>query len=183
MKKLLTILFIIVLSNSFGQNAKTYRQMVEINNVPKNVKTEFNLRYPKSFVKMWYITNITYWYEDYGPANYNNWYKQRTVVVYRFDQPSYYEVEFLNQDENSRAVFNRYGTWFETRTQVQQLPEKIKKALKNSEYGAWKWSDYKEKIEAPGMQGPIYRMAVFFNNMSNIIRINENGDIVQIKTE
>jgi hypothetical protein len=132
---------------------------------------------------MWYITNITYWYEDYGPVYYNKWYKPRTVVVYRFDQPSYYEVEFFNNDENSRAIFNRYGNWFETRTQINQLPENIVDALRKSEFVNWKWSEYKERIEAPGMKGSVYRMAVYNKNMSHIVRISETGEFIQIKTE
>ena len=90
-----------------AQNTKTYRQMVEIRDLPKIVQAEFKLRYPDAFVKMWYTTHIPYWYQDYGPSYYNGWYQPRTVVIYRFDQPAYFEVEFLNQDENSRAIFNR----------------------------------------------------------------------------
>jgi hypothetical protein len=157
--------------------------MVEIRDLPKNVRSEFNIRYPNAFVKMWYATNITYWYEDYGPSYYNGWYQPRTVVVYKFDQPSYYEVEFLNQDENSRAIFNRYGIWFETRTRVYQLPDNIIEAIQNSEFSDWKLSDYKERIEAPGMLNSVYRMQVSKNHLSQIVRINENGNIVQIKME
>lgn len=184
MKKIVLLFTLLTVVISFnGQNVKTYRQMIEINNLPKNVRTEFKNRYPQAFVKMWYITSITYWYEDYGPSNYNGWYKSRMVVTYRFDQPSYYEVEFLNQDENSRAIFNRYGNWFETRTKVYNLPENIVKALQESEFGTWTWSDYKERIEAPGMLSSVYRMHVSKGHLSQIIRINENGKIVQIKME
>ena len=146
--------------------------MVEIKDLPKNVRSEFKIRYPNAFVKMWYATSITYWYEDYGPTYYNGWYQPRKVVVYRFDQPSYFEVEFLNQDENSRAIFNRYGTWFETRTMVNTLPENIIEALNNSDFAGWKISDYKERIEAPGMVNSVYRMNVSKNHLSQIIRIS-----------
>ena len=184
MKKIILSLVFLTSALYFtGQNAKTYRQLVENTSVPKNVKVEFKTRYPQAIVKMWYITSITYWYEDYGPTMYNSWYKPRTVVVYKFDQPSYYEVEFLNRDENSRAIFNRYGNWFETRTKVNSLPENIVSALKDSEFGSWKWSDYKERIEAPGMLYSVYRMQVSKNHLSQIIRINEEGKIVQIKME
>lgn len=184
MKNIVFLLTLLISVLSFnGQNTKSYRQLVEINNVPKNVRIEFKNRYPQAFVKMWYVTSITYWYEDYGPSNYNGWYKARTVVVYRFDQPSYYEVEFLNQDENSRAIFNRYGNWFETRTHVYNLPENIVTALKDSEFASWKWSDYKERIEAPGMLSSVYRMHLSKGHLSQIIRISEEGKIVQIKME
>lgn len=184
MKKSILFLVLILFAFRFqGQNTKTYRQMVEINNLPKNVRSEFQLRYPNSFVKMWYSTSITYWYEDYGPSYYNGWYQPRTVVVYKFDQPAYYEVEFMRNDENSRAIFNRYGTWFETRTRVNKLPDNILGALDNSEFAGWKISDYKERIEAPGMVNSVYRMNVSKGHLSQIIRISEKGKIVQIKME
>lgn len=184
MKKIFLVFLFLTAAVSFqGQNSKTYRQMIEINNVPKNVKAEFKARYPSSFVKMWYVTSVIYWYEDYGPSYYNGWYKPRNVVVYKFDQPSYYEVEFLNNGEDSRAIFNRYGTWFETRTHVYNLPEKVLNVLKSSEFASWTWSDYKERIEAPGMTGSVYRMHVSNNHLSQVIRINDDGKIVQIKME
>jgi hypothetical protein len=184
MKK--SILFIILVFFAFsfqGQNSRSYRQMVNLSEVPKNVRNNFNSRYPGTFVKMWYVTSIIYWYEDYGPTYYNGWYKPRNVVVYKFDQPSYYEVEFMLQDLNSRAIFNRYGQWFETRTQITVLPENIQKALQKSEFATWKVSEYKERIEAPGMVNSVYRMHVSKDHLSQIIRISEEGKIVQIKME
>lgn len=157
--------------------------MIDNNNVPKKVRENFKQRYPNAFVKMWYVTSITYWYQDYGPAYYNGWYQPRTVVVYNFNEPANYEVEFTNDYENSRAIYNRYGAWFETRTAVYHLPDLIKEAVEASEFGNWKWSDYKERIEAPGMPSSVYRMQVSSRQMSQIIRINEEGKIVQIKTE
>lgn len=184
MKKTILLFLALTIGLSFyGQNAKAYRQMVEMNDVPKNVRSEFKLRYPTAFVKMWYVTSITYWYEDYGPSYYNSWYKPRTVVVYKFDQPSYYEVEFLNQEDNSRAVFNRYGNWFETRTKIDKLPQNILEALENSDFSGWKISEYKERLEAPGMVNSVYRMNVSKQHQSQIIRISEMGKIVQIKME
>lgn len=167
----------------FGQNVKTYRQLIESRDVPQKVRTEFRTRYPNAFVKMWYITSISYWYQDYGPSYYNGWYQPRTVVVYNLSEPANYEVEFLNDYDNSRAIFNRYGVWFETRTQLVTLPDQVENALKSSAYDKWKRSDYKERIEAPGMPGSVYRMQVSEKHLSHIIRINDTGKIVQIKTE
>lgn len=167
----------------FGQNTVSYRQVIETTYVPKKVRDEFQFRYRGAFVKMWYVTSISYWYEDYGPSYYNGWYKPRTVVVYSFDQPSNYEVEFMYDGENSRAIFNRYGIWFETRTKVAVLPENIENALQDSEYALWRWSDYKERIEAPGMPGSVYRLNVTQKHLSQIIRLNDDGRIVQIKSE
>ena len=184
MKKIILIITLFISAVSFfGQNSKTYRQMVEIRDVPKNVRADFNLRYPNAFVKMWYVTSITYWYEDYGPSYYNSWYRPRTTVVYKFDQPSYYEVEFLRNDENSRAIFNRYGNWFETRTKVNKLPQEIVNALEDSDFSGWKISEYKERIEVPGIVNSVFRMHVSKEHLSQIIRINEKGKIVQIKME
>lgn len=184
MKKILILVFFLSIALCFwGQNAKNYRQVIETNNVPQKVRAEFKTRYPKAVVKMWYITSITYWYQDYGPSYYNGWYQPRTVVVYNFSEPANYEVEFLNDFDNSRAIFNRYGVWFETRTKLVALPDEIETALNNSEYGGWIRSEYKERIEAPGMAGSVYRMQVSNKHLSQIIRLNDNGKIVQVKTE
>jgi len=158
--------------------------MVDAVDVPQKVRTEFKRRYPDAFVKMWYVTNITYWYQDYGPSYYNSWYQQRqTVVVYKFNEAANYEVEFKNDYDDSRAIFNRYGVWFETRTKVYHLPVEVKESLEATEYAAWNWSDYKERIEAPGMPGSVYRMQVSKNYLTEIIRISDNGKIVQVKAE
>ena len=184
MKKIfLLIAFIFICLSFFGQKTTSYRQIIENEYVPKKVITEFQSRYPKAYVKMWFVTSITYWYEDYGPTYYNGWYKPRTVVVYSFDQAPNYEVEFMNNGEQSRAIFNRYGVWFETRTKVTALPDDVEDALLDSEYALWKWSDYKERIEAPGMPGSVYRLNVTQQHHSNILRLDEKGKIVQIKSE
>lgn len=182
-KFLLLSLFLSIALCFWGQNAKNYRQVIEDNNVPQKVRTEFKTRYPQAIVKMWYVTSITYWYQDYGPSYYSGWYQPRTVVVYNFNEPANYEVEFLNDLDHSRAIFNRYGVWFETRTKVVALPGQIETAINDSEYSNWRWSDYKERIEAPGMPGSVYRMQVSNKHLSEIIRINDNGRIIQIKSE
>lgn len=183
MKNILLIILATTTLCLYSQGERNFRQVTEINNVPKQVRKEFTLRYPQSYVKMWYVTNITYWYQDYGPSYYQGWYKPRTVVVYNFTEPANYEVEFLFNDENSRAIFNRYGQWFETRTKVVKLPAEIVNAINLSDFATWKISDYKERIEAPGMPGSVYRMHVSKNNWSRIIRISDDGKIIQIKSE
>lgn len=186
MKKYLIFLVLISLTINFygqGQGARKFRQITEINDVPKEVKKNFNLRYPQSFVKMWYVTNIAYWYQDYSNTYYQGWYQPRTTVVYSFSEPSNYEVEFMRNDENSRAIFNRYGQWFETRSQIFNLPDEILIAIKDSPFANWIISDYKERIEIPAMIGSVYRIHVSKNHLSHIIRINDDGNIVQIKTE
>ena len=166
-----------------SQNATNYRQFIESTSVPNKVKAAFNTMYPGAFIKMWYVTNIAYWYQDYGPSYYNGWYQPRTVVVFNFSEPANYEVEFLYNNENSRAIFNRYGVWFETRTKVVALPDQIEAAIDNSDFSSWRRSDHKERIEAPGMAGSVYRMQVSQKHLSQIIRIDDNGKIVQIKSE
>ncbi len=184
MKRILSLFLVIMVTGYiYSQGTKSTRQPVNNNEVPKNVKQEFKIRYPDAFVKMWFITHISYWYQDYGPTYYNGWYPKRTVYVYNFKEAPNYEVEFLSNDENSRAIFNRYGAWFETRTRILYLPENIIEALEKSEFAHWNLSEFKERIEAPGMPGSVYRMQVSHKNRSEIIRINESGKIIQIKTE
>jgi hypothetical protein len=55
--------------------------------------------------------------------------------------------------------------------------------LEGSEFGSWNWSEYKERIEAPGMPGSVYRMNVTQKHLSHIIRVNDDGKIIQVKTE
>ncbi|MFC2107104.1 hypothetical protein ACFLRY_02090 [Bacteroidota bacterium] len=184
MKKPFLLLAFLLLTLIFvGQNTKNYRQVIENNKVPQKVRMEFKKKYPEAIAAMWFITSISYWYQDYGPSYYNGWYESRTVTVYNFNEASNYEVEFINHNENCRAIFNRYGTWFETRTKIKELPSQTIKALEGSEYDSWQWSEHKERIEAPGMPGSVYRMKVSQRNNSQIIRISEQGKIVQIKTE
>lgn len=92
------------------------------------------------------------------------------MVVYTFEFPSYFEVDFIRNNESSRAIYNRYGNWFETRTKVKELPESIANALKEDGYGDWTWSELKEKIEAPGMIGSVYRL-----------RVSGEGETIQIR--
>jgi len=184
MKRIFILFFLMsFILCSYSQNEKSYRQMVDAVDVPQKVRAEFKKRYPDAFVKMWYVTNITYWYQDYGPSYYSNWYRHRTVVVYKFNEAANYEVEFNNDYEDSRAIFNRYGVWFETRTKVYHLPDDVKKSLEATEYATWLWSDYKERIDTPGMPGSVYRMQVSKSNRAEIIRISDDGKIVQVKSE
>lgn len=167
----------------YGQGQKSWRQVIPDSEVPKKVREEFKKKYPSANVKMWFTTSITYWYQDYGPSYYSGWYSTRTVVVYNYSQPANFEVEFYNKGENSRAIFNKYGVWFETRTQVSEFPGEVQTAINNSDYADWRWSDHKERIEAPGMVGAVYRMNVTQRHLSNIIRINDDGKIIQVKKE
>lgn len=176
-------LMMFVAISTYGQQARKYRQVIESNFVPQKVRAEFHKKYPNAMVKMWYVTHISYWYQDYGPSYYDAWYQPRTVVIYDFSDPANYEVEFLNGTENSRAIYNRFGVWFETRTRVTNLPEGVKNAIATSEFGDWFPSEYMERIEAPGMNRSVYRMQMSNRLDSHIIRVNEEGEIIQVKTQ
>ena len=108
-----------------AQQVKSYRQPIEDNLVPKVVRTNFRSQYPQSAIVIWYVSHITYWHEDYAPGWYGEWYQPRTAVVYTFEFPTYYEVYFYRNKENSRAIYNRHGHWFETRTKLSALPDNI----------------------------------------------------------
>ena len=71
--------------------------------------------------------------------------------------------------------------WYETRTRIKELPERVVNGLRDSEFGEWIWSDHKERIEAMGVPGYIYRLQVTDKRQSYIIRLNDFGEIVQIK--
>lgn len=83
MKKALVILTaFLILGTIHAQNSQSTRKPVNENEVPKNVRREFKLRYHGSFVKMWYITHISYWYQDYGLTYYNGWYPKSQSLNY-----------------------------------------------------------------------------------------------------
>ena len=183
MKKIKVLLiFSVLLSLTVkAQQGTTYRQPIEDNLVPKTVRTNFKSQYPQSLITMWYTSHITYWYEDYATGWYGGWYQDRPIVVYRFEFPSYYEVDFYRNNESSRAIYNRYGVWFETRVKITALPDSIAVALRNAGYGDWTWSQHKERIEAPGMDGYIYRLQITQGHDTQIIRLNKEGEIIQIR--
>ncbi len=168
-------------SSVSAQQVRTYRQPIEDHLVPAVVRTNFKTQYPRAPISIWYISHITYWYEDYALAWYGDWNIPQTTVVYTFEYPAYYIVEFYRNDENSRAIYNRYGHWFETRTKVPVLPEPVAEALKKAGYGAWGWSKHKERIESPGMEGSVYRLQVSNGNENRILRISGQGEIVQVR--
>ncbi len=180
---LYTTLVLIPFCGILAQGEVSYRKILDDQEVPKEVRAGFKSKYPKTFMSMWYTSHITYWYEDYAPSWYGSWYPTRQIVVHKFEKPAYYEVDFHTENESSRAIFNRFGQWFETRTKILSLPEEVAAGLKNSEYGDWIWSDHKEKIEAIGLPGINYRLQVSKANQRYIVRLDETGNIVQIKYE
>lgn len=178
-----TVLFLLPFTVVFGQQEASYRKLVDEAYVPKEVKMAFKKMYPKAFIAMYYSSHITYWYEDYSPSWYGDWYPTRTVVVHRLEKPAYYEVDFQFEGNPSRAIFNRYGQWFETRSRISTLPEEVALGLKQSEFGDWLWSTQKEKIFIPGYEGVVYRLQVRDRKNAYLLRLNEAGEIIQIKYE
>ncbi len=168
----------------FSQNTSLYRQPAGEKSIPKIVTATFQVNYPNAMVINWYTTHISYWYEDYSGSWYNGWYAPRQMVVYNYAEPAYYEVEFSNEPgEVSRAIYNRYGYWFETRTRLSGLPASIVQSLKESKFADWKWSQHKERIEAPGMPGSVYRLNVSKGLRSVIIRFDDMGQLIQAKEQ
>ena len=178
---IITSLLLIPLGSLFAQREVSYRILLDDIQVPREVKTAFKAKYPNTFMSIWYSSHITYWYEDYAPGWYGTWYPSRQVVVHRFEKTAFYEVDFRQNDEPSRAIFSRYGQWFETRTKIKSLPEEVSIGLKDSEFGDWLRSDHKEKIESMGVPGFIYRLQVSDRKSTYIIRLNESGEIIQVK--
>ena len=176
-----TILWLIPFCAAWAQREVSYRIVLDDPQVPKEVRAAFKAKYPETFMSIWYTSHITYWYEDYAPSWYGSWYPVRQTVVHKFEKPAYYEVDFQIDKQASRAIFSRYGQWFETRTRIMELPEPVVIGLRDSEFGEWIWSGHKERIEAMGIPGFIYRLQVTNKKLSYIVRLNEFGEIVQVK--
>lgn len=180
--KILTLLISISFfaTSLSAQTSGGYRQPANQKAIPKIVIDSFKEAYPNVLLKGWYVTHMTYWQNDCSAGWYSDWYGQRTVVVYTFQKPAYYEVEFVNNPgELSRAIFNVYGYWYETRSQVRGLPGPVHGAIEQAGYAGWKISLLKERIESPGWPYDIYRFQVKKGLKSRILRIDEKGNIVQ----
>lgn len=168
--------------SSYSQDVVAQRQPVSAKSVPEIVKSAFKKQYPDVLLKGWYSTHLVYWQNDYSSDWYQNWYGQRTVVIFHFQKPNYYEVEFVNNPgELSRAIYNIYGYWYETRTQIRVLPLAIQNALKDSKYQGWNISKVKETLESPAWPIEIFRFQVYKGIKSKIISMDIEGNFIQIK--
>lgn len=183
-RSILLFLAIWLISVASAQETVSIRKKVGPDKVPEIVTLHFNEQYKNVHVIGWYATHISYWYDDAFVMWYQGWYNNREVTVYTFQKPSYYEVEFIDEPgELSRALYSRYGAWFETRTKINGLPVNIDESLKNSEFAGWKRSGHMEKLEIPEMHGYIYRLLISKGTRKQVIRINDQGQIIQIKIE
>ncbi len=178
---LMTFVQFFLLFPLLAQREVSYRVVLDDAQVPKEVRAAFKSMYPQTFFSIWYTSHITYWYEDYAPSWYGAWYPVRQTVVHRFEKPAYYEVDFKLGNESSRAIFSRFGQWFETRTKIGSFPDEVVVGLKESEFGDWIWSDHKERIQAIGLPGFIYRLQVSNRESAFIVRLDESGNIIQVK--
>ncbi|MFC2100931.1 hypothetical protein ACFLRZ_03780 [Bacteroidota bacterium] len=167
---------------TIAQSVQEQRVPASEKAIPVVVLKAFKLSYPDALIKGWYITHITYWYNDMSSGWYSDWYGQRTIIVYVYEKPNYFEVEFIDQPgELSRAIFNKYGYWYETRTRLKGLPQIILESLKQTKYADWKRSVLVEKIESAEWPETIYRFRVSKGMKSILIRMNIKGEIIQEK--
>lgn len=176
------LLITLPLTQVFAQ----YRQgelRVEITerSLPFVVKEIFNDMYEGALVHQWYATHLVYWMNDVSSGWYSNWYDQ-PVIAYVYEKANYYEVEFtLEPGELSRALYNRHGYWYETRTKLRGFPAEIQNSIANSKYADWKKSSFIERIETNGWPDPVYRFRMKKGLKSEIIRMDKNGTIIQRK--
>ena len=181
----IAILFIFFIGTTFSgysQNLTAHRKPLSERSVPKIIINTFSKQYPNVLLRGWFSTHLIYWENDYSSDWYNGWYGKRTVVVYTYQKPNYYEVEFIdNPGELSRAIYNLYGNWYETRTKIKGLTMGILEALKASKYNGWKISTTMEKLESPMWPIEIYRFQVSKGIKSQTIRMDKEGSIIQVK--
>mgnify|MGYP003682314793 CR=1 FL=1 len=177
------LLFLLISFSTIGHSqVNGLRQAASEKAIPMLVSSTFKAQYPNVLIKGWYVTHLVYWQNDISAGWYNDWYGVRSYPIYRYEKPSYYEVEFSDSPgELSRAIYNLYGYWFETRTQIKGFPKEVFEALNNSEYKAWKVSYLKEKLESPAWPNPIYRFKVSKGLKAKILRIDSKGTLIQAK--
>ncbi|MFC1784928.1 hypothetical protein ACFL0J_04795 [Candidatus Neomarinimicrobiota bacterium] len=143
--------------------------------------SKYILEYPDNYLLGWYSTHISYWQNDYSSGWYYDWYGNRSITVYTYENPSYYEVEFLDDNGNDcRSIYDLYGYWYETRSKIKELPYPIVNMLPNTKYGNWNISPLKEKIESPRWP-TLYRFLVYKGKKSRILRMDIEGNIIQAK--
>lgn len=183
LKSILIGVFVIYVNViSYSQTTLEQRKPAGEKAIPKIVLDTFKKQYPGVFVKSWYVTHITYWYNDISSNWYYDWYGPRKIVIYPYEKPNFFEVEFVDEPgELSRAIYNRYAYWYETRTQLSGLPKVIVESLKQSKYADWKRSNLIEKIESAEWPESVYRFKVSKGIQANIIRMNIKGEIIQDK--
>ena len=161
--------------NSFSQRVPASKKAI-----PALVLNVFNEAYPNVLVQGWYITHISYWYNDISSGWYSDWYPSAPEIIFVYEVPNYFEVEFIDQPgEYSRAIYNRYGYWYQTRSKISGLPEKVIESLSKSEYATWKRSKLMEKIDSNEWPEPVYRFKISKGVKSIILKMNANGDFVQ----
>lgn len=186
MKKTLLVSLFFVLAAFIQTNAQSnyaYRQPASEKAIPKIVIDAFHQLNPFVDNQIWFVTHITYWQNDVSAGWYNDWYGNRTVVIYTYEQPTYFEVQFSRSpDELSRTIFNKYGYWYETRTLIKGLPMAVLETLLNSEYKDWSISTTMEKIESPGWPNEVYRFKISKKMKTKILRIDSKGNQVQSRS-
>lgn len=167
------------------QNAPDERRVpASVKVIPKVVLDIFKEQYPNVIVKGWYVTHITYWQQDVSSGWYTDWYGnvRRNVTVYTYEKPNHYEVEFIDQfGALCRAVYNKYGYWYETRSQLKGLPMACLDSLMEGKYATWKRSTMSERIESAEWPEPVYRFGMSKGMRYHIVKMSELGEIVQVK--
>ncbi|NND93474.1 MAG: hypothetical protein HKN45_01335 [Flavobacteriales bacterium] len=176
----IALTLLMVTQTKSAKSQYEYRLPAGIKAIPEVVQSTFSERYPDVLLKSWYITHISYWQNDVSAGWYSDWYGERTIVVNRYEKPTYFEVEFVEEPgELSRSMYNLYGYWYETRTKVNGLPQAVNEALRSAGFEAWKISATKEKIESPSWPLAVYRFRISKGLKAQMIRIDEKGEIIQ----
>jgi len=179
---IITYLLLLPFLISHAQEVITYRQKTDEKKLPAIVVENFLKKYQDVFLEGWYETHLIHWQNDLHYNWYDEWYIDRTIVIYTYEKPNYYEVEFIyNPGEQSRAIYNIHGYWHETRTQINGLPAAIVEALRETKYKDWNLSVHMEKMESPMWPLAIYRFQVKHGIKSHIISMDPDGNLVQTK--
>lgn len=176
-----TLIFVFSLT-SFSQEVIEYRKKINERILPDVVDENFKKKYQEVFLEGWYETHLVHWQNDLHVDWYDEWYLDRTIVIYTYDKPNYYEVEFIEEPgEYSRAIYNIHGYWHETRTQIKGLPRPIVESLQKTEYKDWNLSVHMEKLDSPAWPFAIYRFQVKKRLKAHILTMDPQGNIVQTK--
>ncbi len=176
------VLFFSSVFNVFSQEVIEHRQKVIERVLPAIVVENFHKQYPDVLLEGWYETHIIHWQNDLHGDWYDEWYIDRTIIIYTYEKPSYYEVEFIDEPgEYSRAIYNIHGYWHETRTKIKGLPRPIVEALQQSKYKDWNLSVHMEKMDSPAWPDAIYRFQVKKGLKAHILSMDSKGNMVQSK--
>ena len=154
---------------------KTHAKAIEKTKVPKVVTEEFIRECPVVESDTWYgypsLSNELEWF-DYNPINYT------------CEYPEYYEVEYVKDKKNHKAVYTKEGKKVATHHKVKAdvVPAAVNTSLGSGTYKSWKETSEKEEIEKVTTKEKIYKITVEKDGKKHHLFYDSTGKLLKDET-